>query len=120
LPDQVDPPARGVHLLAPELIGRAGGQAEAAVHAVADHLPQRARRVEQAGHRLIDRVRHQIPPAKRPGAILRPGSNRAFTARISGSDGTGPNRSTSPATAAGACCTTTLVLAGGHPAVLFG
>ncbi len=33
---QVDPAARGVHLLAPQHVGRAGRQAEAAVHAVAD------------------------------------------------------------------------------------
>ena len=35
---QVDAPARRVHLLAPQHVGRAGGQAEAAVHAVADQL----------------------------------------------------------------------------------
>ena len=40
--DQVDPPARGVHLLAPQLIGRAGREAEAAVHAVVEQLALRA------------------------------------------------------------------------------
>jgi hypothetical protein len=37
LAHQVDPPARRVHLLAPQRVCRAGGQAEPAVHAVLDH-----------------------------------------------------------------------------------
>ena len=50
---QVDPPARGVHLLAPQLVGRAGWQAEAAVHAVVEQLALRAVVVvEGAGPRL--------------------------------------------------------------------
>ena len=40
---QHDPPARRVHLLAPEHVRRAGRQAEAAVHAVADQVELRAR-----------------------------------------------------------------------------
>ena len=36
---QLDPPARRVHLLVPQRVGRAGRQAEAAVDAVAEQLP---------------------------------------------------------------------------------
>ena len=56
---QVDPAPRRVHLLGPQLVGRAGRQAEPAVHAVLRHLAQRVL------------VLHQSPPtnAKRPGNI---------------------------------------------------
>ena len=37
---QVDPAARGVHLLGPQLVGGTGRQAEPAVHAVVGHLAQ--------------------------------------------------------------------------------
>ena len=47
---QVDPTAGGVHLLAPQRVGGAGGQAEAAVHAVGDPVVgRRMVRVEDAG-----------------------------------------------------------------------
>lgn len=82
-----NPAARRVHLLAPELIGRTRGQAEAAVHAVIDDLAQLASRVKLVGV-------HQIPPANRPGDSRRFGSNCSFTDRISASEGTGPKRST--------------------------
>jgi len=42
LVDEVDPPARGVHLLPPQYVRRAGRQAEAAVHTVAEQVVQRA------------------------------------------------------------------------------
>ena len=48
---QHDAPARGVHLLAPQHVGRAGGKAEAAVHAVVDQLELRCARVVVAAHR---------------------------------------------------------------------
>src|SRR5216683_3460081 len=135
LANQVDPPARGIHLLAPELVGRAGGEAEPAVHAVADDLAQLAGRIQPArsGRRGIRRPggrwamrlglpvavwsagmagAHQIPPANRPGAIVRAGSNRFLTARIRASDGTGPKMSTSLPTSGGACRTITLARAG--------
>ena len=71
---QHDPPARRVHLLAPEHVGRAGGQAEAAVDAVGDQVELgRSRRVVAA---------HTHTPA---------GSKRSFTrcisARVAGSIG---------------------------------
>ena len=47
LGDQVDAPAGRVHLLAPQLVGGAGRQAEPAVHAVRGQVPQLARRVER-------------------------------------------------------------------------
>ena len=111
LGDQVNPAARRVHLLAPQLVGRAGGQAEPAVHAVAGEFPQRAVRIDEAalgqalGDRLDDALvlrAHQMPPANRPGAIRCSGSNWSLTARISSSDGTGPHTSTASRTAAGA------------------
>ena len=48
-PHQHDPTARGVHLLAPQRVGRAGGQAEAAVHAVVDQLGLRRPDVVERG-----------------------------------------------------------------------
>ena len=110
LGDQVDPAARRVHLLAPQLVGRAGGQAETAVDAVRRGRPQlaggssagAAGRCAVRGAWGLPGLRcHQIPPAKRPGAIRCPGSNWSLTARISGSAGTGPHRSTSSRTAGG-------------------
>ena len=108
LADQVDPPARRVHLLAPQRVSRAGGQAEPAVHAVLDQP-----RAHVAVLRQRHRRRHSSDPfGNRPGAIRWPGSNWSLTARISATrDGTRPN--TPPAasaarTAAGAATTTTL------------
>ena len=45
---QVDPPARRVHLLAPQQVGRARRQAEPAVHAVVDQLAEGGRWVSKA------------------------------------------------------------------------
>src|SRR5215471_12976334 len=129
LGDEVDPATGRVHLLAPQLVGRAGGQAEAAVDAVRRGRPQLAGGIQRAGHRLaaaraapLRRLRgavppghrcHQIPPAKRPGAIRCPGSNWSLTARISDSPGTGPHMSASSRTARGAWTTTALASTGG-------
>ncbi len=131
LGDQVDPPARRVHLLAPQLVGGADGQAEAAVHAVGRQRAQlagrvdgrrarRARRLRGPAHLpLVLQLAHsrpsrtQIPPANRPGAIRCPGSNWSFSARIRLSEGTGPHMSIRACTAAGARTTTALARAGG-------
>ena len=62
---QPDPAARRVHLLVPELVGRAGRQAEAAVDAVVDQLASIRRApvgVERRAHALGER---------RPGAARR-------------------------------------------------
>ena len=104
---QVDPAARGVHLLAPQHVGRAGRQAEPAVHAVADQ--RRVRRVvlvEGAAGRRACRGRRccpvspsvppvscsvvsvtQMPPTNRPGASRWSGSNWSLTRRIRSSAG---------------------------------
>ena len=47
---QHDPPARRVHLLAPEPVGGAGGQAEAAVHAVVDQVERGRAGLVEGGH----------------------------------------------------------------------
>ena len=86
LAHQVDPPARRVHLLAPQLVRGAGGQAEPAVHAVLDRRtdallrPVRLRDSPAAPPR---RSLIQITSGNRPGAIRCPGSNWSLTARIS-------------------------------------
>ena len=88
---QHDPPARRVHLLAPEPVGRAGGQAEAAVHAVVDQVERgRAGRVEGA-HRST------------PGRTRRSGRSCSFTRRMSASAASsrGPHGSTRSRTSAG-------------------
>src|SRR5262249_15188892 len=112
--------ARRVHLLAPQLIGRAGGQAEPAVHAVRHRRRELAARVKGAhqvpgAHRVTGAHRfvHHSPPAKRPGAIRCPGSNWSLTARIRPSEGTGPQRSTASYTGGGACTTIALASTGG-------
>ena len=63
---QHDPPARRVHLLAPQHVGRARGQAEAAVHAVVDQV--------ELGRPGGVVAAHTHTPA---------GSKRSFTRRIS-------------------------------------
>ena len=70
---QHDPPARRVHLLAPQRVGGAGGQAEAAVHAVVDQLG-----LGRADRRRR-RARHQMPPTKMPGLHAPCGSKRSLT-----------------------------------------
>src|SRR5262249_36934260 len=89
-------------------VGRAGGQAEAAMDAVRGRRGQVPPGVERAGW-----VVHQIPPANRPGDIRCRGSNWSLTARISGSDGTGPHGSIRSRTPGGACTTTALASTGG-------
>ena len=87
---QVDPAARRVHLLAPEHVGRAGGQAEAAVDAVVDQLllgrvmvveggqhpgPDLGRRGPRVGRLRSSSLLlgHQMPPTNRPGSSGGPG-----------------------------------------------
>src|SRR6202035_882078 len=94
LVDQVDPAARGVHLLGPQLVRRAGRQAEPAVHAVLDHATQ--------AFGLV----HQLP-SSRPGNIRWPGSNWSLTARIRAAPGTGPYAPAAVITAGGAASTAT-------------
>ncbi len=114
---QVDPAARRVHLLAPQHVGRTGGQAEPAVHAVADQrrvgwvvlvegaaddgCPQ----VDDAAG--LAQVAH-ISPTNRPGESRWSASNWSLTRRIRSSAGTGPHTSTAAFTAAGASTTTAL------------
>src|SRR5262249_32289639 len=100
LRDQVNPAARRVHLLAPQLIGRTRRQAETAVHAVTSQLAQLTARI---GLRA-----HQIPPANRPGPSRFPGSTLSLPAPTAGPAGTAPHMSTAPRTSAGASTTTTL------------
>ena len=89
---QVDPSARRAGLAAGLLVRRAVRQAQAAVHTV------QCRRVVE-----LARVHAQIPPTKRPGASTRPGSKRAFSARISGSaSGGAPKTSSGIGAASGA------------------
>src|SRR2546421_9396346 len=71
---QVDPPARGIHFLPPGEVGRAGGEAEAAVHALVDQ--RRRRRVLRVEDR--DR-RHYTPPTNRPGESVPWGSSCCLT-----------------------------------------
>ena len=73
-PHQHDAPAGRVHLLAPERVGRAGGQAEAAVHAVVDQLRLRAagsRRRRASCHRGA-RPRGRSAPSRVPSASRAP------------------------------------------------
>src|SRR6185437_12655834 len=95
---QVDPAPRGVHLLAPQLVRGAGGQAEPAVHAVLRHLAQRVL------------VLHQSPPAKanRPGNIRWSGSNWSLTARISAAPDTSRYASAAASAAGDPASTATL------------
>ena len=71
---QVDAPARRIHLLAPQHVRGAGGQAEAAVHAVVDQVPAGRVVVVEGGfaRRPGDRSQHVRRGAVRPAA-LRPG-----------------------------------------------
>ena len=96
LAHQVDPAARGVHLLGPQLVGGTGRQAEPAVHAVVGHLAQ------PVG------VLHHCPQGNRPGHIRWPGSNWSLTARIKSSPGTGWPAPAAARTAVGAASTATL------------
>ena len=106
---QVDPAARGVHLLAPQLVGGAGRQAEAAVHAVVEQLARRrAVLVEGARAGLRDgwsrRSRRGWSQALTSrgrtgrGRAGRSGSSSALTARSTASaDGGGPQAGASQA-----------------------
>src|SRR3954471_2048607 len=73
-PHQQDAPARRVHLVLEDGVARARGQAEAAVHAVADQVQRR-------WMDLIPGSRH-IPPTNVPGRKMRAGSKRAFSRSI--------------------------------------
>src|SRR4051794_8408010 len=73
-PHEQDPPPRRVHLVLEHRVARARGQAEAAVHAVADEVQRR--RME-----LVPGGRH-IPPTKVPGRKIRAGSKRALSRSI--------------------------------------
>ena len=68
---QVDPPAGRVHLLAPEQVGGAGRQAEAAVDAVVDELGIGRMVIVEGPGRGGVQFRasnpHQMPPINRPG-----------------------------------------------------
>src|SRR5262249_37782542 len=79
---QVDAAARRVHLFAPERVGGACGQAEAAVHAVSDELLRgRVVLVEDAGLATWFREgwrSHQIPPTNRPGLRMPTGSSSSL------------------------------------------
>ena len=93
---QVDAAARRVHLLAPQHVGGAGGQAEAAVHAVVDQLGIDA--VDRAGpansRSVAPAVSASDPSHEPPGRHdRRPGSNRSFTRRMRPSAPTVPHRS---------------------------
>ena len=72
---QHDAPARRVHLVLEDRVGRARRQAEAAVHAVLDQVRLGRRRggVPGGAH---------IPPTKAPGRKIRAGSKRAFRRSI--------------------------------------
>src|SRR5690606_24621021 len=101
---QVDAAARGVHLLAPQLVGGAGGQAEPAVHAVVDEVQLRG----VVGVEGALGFGHQIPPTNRPGASRFSGSNWFLTRRIrfSWPLPSGPHRSIASRTGCGAWRTT--------------
>ena len=79
---QQDPPARRVHLVLEDRVGRARRQAEAAVHAVLDQVRVGRRRggVPGSAH---------IPPTKAPGRKIRAGSKRAFRRSITTCAGPG-------------------------------
>src|SRR5690606_2240594 len=100
-----DPAPGRVHLLAPQLVGGAGRQAESAVDARVGERPQvRPGRDRSAGSSRA----HQMPPTKQPGASRRPGSNCSLTRRMSRSapGSTGPHTSTAARTCSLACRTT--------------
>ena len=103
-PHQVDASARRVHLLAPEQPRRAGGQAEAAMHAILDDLAGgRMVCIEGACGGCSGRIgaggefSHQMPPTKRPGLSVLCGSNCALTRRIRSSAAGVPHGSIRPA-----------------------
>ena len=102
---QHDAPARRVHLLAPEHVGRAGGQAEAAVHAVVDQLGLgRADVVERGGRCPI-----RSPPRSVRGCTRRPGRSAPSRGASALRPGRRPARPTGPAaprTSSGASSTT--------------
>src|SRR2546430_13615666 len=72
---QVDPAARGIHFLTPGEVGRASGEAEAAVHALVDQ--RRLRRLLRVADR--DPARHTAP-MNPPGACGALVSTCRFTA----------------------------------------
>ena len=101
-----DAAARGIHLLAPEQVGRTRGKAETAMDAVGDQRRIRGvmivegdgRRVRawvaQDSRRTGAHARpRQMPPTWRPGLRVRAGSSCRFTERIRSS---ATSSSTSP------------------------
>src|SRR5699024_11838081 len=90
----------GVHLLSPQHVRGARGQAEAAVHTVVEELAETLVAVagDRLGHGgLPARSGAQIPPVPRPGANRWSGSKASLTARINGRPGISPQRSTAVA-----------------------
>ena len=79
---QLDPAAWRVHLLAPEKVGRARRQAEAAVDAVAR---ERAEHVRRRGHASTPRGRNArapAPAAAGPAPVSRPARRQGGTRRL--------------------------------------
>src|SRR5215472_6402329 len=82
---EVDTAAGRVHFFVPQHVRGANGQAKTAVDALIDNVLRRGMmRIKGArrgggGSRLVG---HQIPPTKRPGFSVFPGSNCCFSERI--------------------------------------
>ena len=66
LADEMDAAAWRVHLFAPQLVGRAGGQAEAAVDTVRRHRSQLAGGVERMSHGAVGSGESPASPAVAP------------------------------------------------------
>ena len=80
---QIDAPARAIQLIAEQEIGRARGEAEAAVHAGAQDVIGLAQ--SGIGERRLGEIglHRQTPSYIRPGLRTWPGSNASFTRRVS-------------------------------------
>src|ERR1035437_8269165 len=107
--DQVNAATRGVHLLAPQSVGGAGLQAKAAMDAGVQKLRGWGMVVVEnlsgAGRRRRELLNH-MPPTKRPGFRVCPGSNFCLIRCISGSTSfTVPHTSSSSFMATGHCDT---------------
>ena len=71
---QHDAPARRVHLLAPQHVGGAGRQAEAAVHAVVDEVGSGRSRRSPSGHQIAAHEEAGVAHAGRVEAAPSPGA----------------------------------------------
>ena len=106
--DQVDAAAWAVEFVAGDAIGRAGRQAEAAMHAAADQRrgfmrPAQCRRARRRCAVCIDVRTVQSPAYMRPGLQMPAGSKTRFSERCRAMTGAGSGANTSGRSRRGDC-----------------